>query len=137
MEIALVHPETRTKWLGRGLTALPVLFLTFDSVIKLLEIQPVVESFTELGWSPALARGIGALELVCLVTYLIPRTSLLGAVLLTGFLGGAIATHVRVGDPLFSHVLFPAYVALMLWAGLVLRNERVRSLFAGPKGEAT
>jgi hypothetical protein len=72
---------------------------------------------------------IGTLELVCLLTYVIPRTSALGALLLTGFLGGAISTHLRVGDPLFSHTLFPLYVACLLWAGLVLRDERVRTLF--------
>jgi hypothetical protein len=115
-------------WAGRAITALPVLFLLFDGVIKLLNITPVAESFTRLGYRPSVAVGIGIVELACIVIYLMPRTSVLGAILVTGYLGGAIATHLRVGDPLFTHVLFPLYVALPLWAGLWLRNERVRAL---------
>jgi DoxX-like family len=115
-------------WTGRTLSALAVLFLLFDGVIKLMNIAPVAESFTRLGYPVSVARGIGILELICLVIYLIPRTSALGAVLLTGFLGGAIATHVRVGDPLFSHVLFPTYIGLLIWGGLFLREGRLRAL---------
>jgi hypothetical protein len=115
-------------WAGRAISALPVLFLLFDGAIKLMNIQPVVESFTKLGYNPRIATTIGILELICVVIYLIPRTSLLGAILLTGYLGGAIATHLRVGDPLFSHVLFPIYIAVPVWGGLLLRNERVRTL---------
>ena len=111
---------------GRLLTGLSVLFLIFDGVIKLLNIAPVVESFTRLGYSVDIATAIGTLELLCLAVYLVPRTAPLGAVLLTGYLGGAIATHVRVGDPLFSHVLFPIYIAALLWSGLYLRDIRVR-----------
>ena len=110
-------------WTGRLLSALAVLFLLFDSVIKLMRIAPVVESFTRLGLPVDLAVGIGLLELVCLVVYLIPRTSIPGAILLTGFLGGAVLTHVRVGDPLFSHVLFPVYIGALIWGGLFLRNR--------------
>ncbi len=118
---------SKTKlWAGRIISALPVLFLLFDSVIKLMEIAPVKESFTQLGYPVSLARGIGILELVCVAVYVIPRTSVLGAILLTGYLGGAVATHVRVGDPLFSHVLFPTYVGVLLWFGLYLREERLR-----------
>jgi hypothetical protein len=111
------------------MTAVPVLFLLFDSVIKLMQIGPVVESFSQLGYPVSLALGIGILELVCLALYVIPRTSMLGAILLTGYLGGAVATHVRVGSPLFSHVLFPIYVAVLIWGGLVLRDDRLRGLF--------
>lgn len=132
---ALAHstPDTtRTaKWryrVGIGLSALPVLFLLFDSVIKLLEIQPVLESFAQLGYPDSLARGLGLLELACLALYLVPRTAILGAVVLTGFLGGAIATHLRVGDPFFSHVLFPVYVAVLVWGGLLLRDDTLRAL---------
>ncbi len=110
------------------MTALPVLFLLFDSVIKLMQITPVVESFNQLGYPASLAPAIGILELVCIALYVIPRTSILGAILLTGYLGGAVATHVRVGSPLFSHVLFPIYVAVLIWGGLVLRDERLRGL---------
>ncbi len=118
---------TKKLWAGRIVTAIPVLFLLFDGVIKLLNIAPVAESFARLGYPHDLAVGIGILELACLTLYLIPRTSVVGAVLLTGFLGGAIATHVRVGDPLLSHVLFPSYVGAMIWGGLLLRDDRLRS----------
>ena len=113
---------------GVVLTVVQVLFLVFDSVIKFSGLPIVSQSMTELGYPVEAAIGIGVLELVCLAVYLIPRTSVLGAVLLTGYLGGAIATHVRVGNPLFSHVLFPTYVAAFLWAGLFLREQRLRVL---------
>ena len=113
---------------GALVTALPVLFLLFDSAIKLAGIQPVVDSFVQLGWPADLAFGLGALELVCIALYLTPRTSVLGAVLLTGYLGGAIATHARIESPLLTHTLFPVYVALLLWAGLFLREPRLRQL---------
>jgi hypothetical protein len=125
------HPAASSNgrlWAARIASALAVLFLLFDSVIKLVKIAPVVESFARLGYPDNLARGIGTLELVCIAVYLIPRTSVFGAVLLTGFLGGAIATHVRVGDPLVSHVLFPVYVATLIWGGLWLRDDRLRAL---------
>jgi hypothetical protein len=135
MEAALIDSRTETlassKFRYRAgvvLSALPVLFLSFDSVIKLIKIAPVVESFAQLGYPDALARGLGALELACLAVFLIPRTAVMGAILLTGFLGGAISTHVRIGDPLFSHTLFPVYVALMLWGGLYLRSDALRAL---------
>jgi DoxX-like family len=127
-ETTAVPTSKKKFWAGVLLSALAVLFLLFDSVIKLLKIAAVVESFARLGYPDDLARGIGTLELVCLVLYLVPRTSVLGAILLTGFLGGAVSTHVRVGDPLLSHVLFPIYVGLLLWGGLYLREERLRAL---------
>jgi len=120
--------NTKTIWAGRILTALPVAFLLFDGSIKLMRLAPVSEAFSRLGYPESQAVGIGILELACLAVYLIPRTSRFGAVLLTGFLGGAISTHVRIGDPLFSHVLFPVYVGAMIWAGLWLRDERLRAL---------
>jgi hypothetical protein len=110
------------------MTALPVLFLLFDSVIKLIRIDPVAQSFTQLGYPVHLAVAIGVIELVCLAAYVVPRSSVLGAILLTGYLGGAVATHVRVGSPLWSHVLFPIYVAALLWGGLYLREGRLRAL---------
>jgi hypothetical protein len=118
----------RLSWAGRIISALPILFLLFDSAIKFTNIQPVVDSFTQLGYLPSIAVAIGLLELACIVVYVVPRTSIFGAILLTGYLGGAIATHVRVGNPLFSHVLFPIYVAAPLWGGLLLRDERLRAL---------
>lgn len=96
--------------------------------MKLWKPAPVLESFARLGYPEGVATGIGILELVCLAVYVIPRTSVLGAILLTGYLGGAVATHVRIGDPLFTHVLFPTYVGLLLWVGLFLRDARLRSL---------
>src|SRR5262245_19049662 len=113
---------------GRIITTLPVLFLLFDCTIHLLNIVPVVEAFERLGYPTSIGRAIGILESICLVLYLVPRTAILGAILLTGFLGGAIATHVRVGDPLFSHVLFPVFVGVLLWLGLFLRESRLRDL---------
>ena len=104
------------------------MFLLFDCVVKLVKIQPVVESFAQLGYPDSLARGIGLLELACLALYVVPRTAVLGAILLTGFLGGAISTHLRIGDPLFSHVLFPAYVGILVWSGLFLRDDTLRAL---------
>jgi hypothetical protein len=91
-------------------------------------IDPVVESFGRLGYPVSVSVGIGLLELVCLVLYVIPRTSVLGAILLTGYLGGAVATHVRVGSPMLTHVLFPIYVAALVWGGLFLREARLRAL---------
>jgi len=113
---------------GYVLTGLVAAFLTFDTVMKLLQIAPAVQGTTELGYPAGTVVVIGAIELVCLVLYLIPPTSVLGALLLTGYLGGAIATHVRVGSPLPTHTLFPIYVALMVWGGLYLRESRLRDL---------
>jgi hypothetical protein len=115
-------------WAGRTLTALPVLFLLFDGVIKLLNLTPVAESFLRLGYRESVAGAIGVLELLCLAAYVVPRTSVLGAILLTAFLGGATATHLRVGDPLLTHVFFPVYVGLMVWGGLFLREGRLPAL---------
>ena len=117
------HVSKKRLWAGRILSGLAVLFLLFDSVIKLTHIAPVVESFTRLGIPLDLAPWIGTLELVCLAVYLVPRTAIPGAILLTGFLGGAVLTHVRVGDPLFSHVLFPTYIGALIWGGLFLRDR--------------
>lgn len=113
---------------GRGLSALAVLFLLFDSMGKLLEVQPVVAGATHLGYPASTVFPLGVILLLCVVAYAIPSTSTLGAVLLTGYLGGAIATHVRVENPLFSHTLFPIYVALFVWGGLFLRDARLRAL---------
>src|SRR5689334_24229128 len=111
---------------GRVLSALAVAFLIFDAGIKFSGVPAVAESMAQVGWPLSATTGIAILELICLALYLIPRTSVLGVVLLTGYLGGAIATHVRVGNPLFSHVLFPVYIAALVWAGLYLRNRILR-----------
>ena len=111
------------------MSILAVLFLIFDGVIHIMKIAPVVQGFTDLGYSPSLAIPLGIIELVCLLLYLMPRTSVLGAVLLTGYLGGAVATNLRVGAPLVSNTLFPIYVAVFLWGGLYLRDNALRALF--------
>ncbi|NUO47948.1 MAG: DoxX family protein [Polyangiaceae bacterium] len=117
-----------SRWAGRVLLGLPALFLTFDSVIKLLGHPAVAESSIQLGLPPDLAPRIGVVELACVVLLLIPRTALVGAVLLTGHLGGAVLAHARVGDPLLSHTLFPIYVGAMVWAGLYLLDDGLRGL---------
>ncbi len=114
--------------IGWTMTALVGAFMAFDASIKLLVIRPVVDSFQQMGFPVSLARGLGVLELVILVLYLTPRTAVLGAVLLTGLLGGAVASHLRLLDPLFSHVLFGVYVGVLAWGGLYLRDEQVRLL---------
>jgi DoxX-like family len=115
-------------WTGRGISAFLALFLVFDSVIKFIKPAPVVEAFAHLGLPASLSVGIGILLLACTAVYLIPNTSVLGAILLTGYLGGAVAIHLRAGDPLFSHVLFPVYMGVLLWAGIFLRDDRLRAL---------
>ncbi len=119
--------STPQRWIGRVLTGLVTLFLLFDGVTKVMRHPMSVEGTVSLGYPDSSVVPIGVLVLVGLGLYLIPRTSVLGAIWLTGFLGGAIATHVRLGNPLFSHTLFPVYVAAMLWAGLALRTPRVRA----------
>jgi hypothetical protein len=115
----------RRLWIGRVLSWIAVAFLLFDSSGKLLEVPPVIEGTVQLGYPPDIVFDLGVTLLSCVVTYMIPRTSPLGAVLLTAYLGGAVATHVRVGSPLFTHVLFPTYVAALLWCGLMLRDARL------------
>lgn len=117
----------RTTWTGRVIGGLAVAFLIFDSAGKLLEVQPVIDGTRQLGYSPDVVFGLGVTLLCCVLAYLVPRTSVLGALLLTGYLGGAVATHVRVGSPLFTHILFPTYVAALLWGGLILRDARLRA----------
>jgi len=115
---------------GTIMSGLIVAFLVFDGAIKLVPIAPVTETMTALGYSgnPMLARGLGVVTLLCALLYAIPRTSVLGAILLTGLLGGAIATHLRVGSPIFSHLLFGVYLGLIAWGGLYLRYEAVRKM---------
>ena len=115
----------RTGWVLTGFVAL---FLAFDTILKLLQLAPAVDATVALGYPAGTVFAIGVIELIALVLYLVPRTSVLGAVVLTGYLGGAIATHVRAGSPLPSHTLFPSYVALLVWGGLYLRDGRVREL---------
>ncbi|NUO62635.1 MAG: DoxX family protein [Gemmatimonadaceae bacterium] len=121
-------PSRAARWTGRVLSAIAVLFLTFDAAIKLAGAREAIEGTTQLGWQPHHLPILGAIQVVCLVVYLVPRTAPLGAILWTGYLGGAIATHLRLDNPLFTHILFPIYVAALLWGGLYLRDPRVRAL---------
>lgn len=117
-----------TLWAGRIFTGLAVVFLTADVVVKLVGARAAMEGTTQLGYPASLVLPIGIIGAACLVLYVIPRTAPLGAILWTGYLGGAIASQMRVGNPLFSHVLFPIYIAAIIWGGLYLRDERVRAL---------
>jgi hypothetical protein len=116
-------------WTGRVLTALFVLFMLMDISIKLIQLPVVEETMKALGWPPGWGLPIGVMELALLALYLIPRTALLGAVLLTGLFGATVATHLRLGNPLFSHVLFGVYLALFAWGGLWLRDASLRAVF--------
>ena len=118
----------RTVTIGRVLSALAILFLVVDVGIKLVQLPIVGETMRELGYAPELGLTIGIIELVCLVLYVVPRTAVLGAILWTAVLGGAVATHLRVDSPLFSHVLFGVYLGLFMWGGLYLRNSQLREL---------
>jgi DoxX-like family len=118
----------KAVWTGRVLSGLAVLFLLFDAGVKVLQHPMAVQGTVELGYPQGVLLTLGIVQLVCLALYLIPRTAVLGAILWTGYLGGAVATHVRIGHPLFSHVLFPVYVAALLWVGLWLRDERIRTV---------
>lgn len=117
-------------WAGRALTGLFALFMLGASIAPKLAGMPVAEeTLAGLGWPAGYALMIGVIELACLVLYLVPRTSLLGAVLMTGLLGGAMATQIRVENPLFSHILFSLYLGLFMWGGLWLRDARLRAGF--------
>ena len=113
---------------GLVLLGIAILFLTFDTVVKLMAGPMAVAGTLELGWPASVIRPLGVVCAVLLILLVIPRTAPLGALLWTGYLGGAVATHVRVGNPLFSHMLFPVYIAILIWAGLYLRDLRVRTL---------
>jgi ABC-type transport system involved in cytochrome c biogenesis permease component len=115
-------------WTGRILSGLLGLLLLADSVGKFVKPAAVVEGTVRLGYHESIILPLGIVLFACTVLYLMPRTSLLGAILLTGYLGGAVATHARVGDPLFSHILFPVYLGVMIWGGLFLRDDRLRAL---------
>ena len=115
-------------WCGRILSGAMVAFLLMDGIMHMTRIAPVVEAFARLSFPVDLAVTLGILELACVALYVYPRTSVLGAILLTGYLGGAVAIHLRAGSPLLAETLFPAYVGILLWAGLYLRESRLRAL---------
>jgi DoxX-like family len=115
----------KALWTGRIITGWVVLFMLFDGVVKVIKLAPAMEGTGRLGYPLSLVVPIGIVELLCVIAYVIPRTSILGAILLTGYLGGATATQVRVEDPWF---LFPVGVGVLVWVGLLLRDARLRSL---------
>jgi hypothetical protein len=121
-------------WSGRVISGLVVLFLLLDGAIKLIPLDVVVETSVQLGIPTHHARMLGILTLAGTLLYAFPRTAVLGAILLTGYLGGAVATHVRVGSPLFSHVLFGVYLGILVWGGLYLRDQRIRALIPWRRG---
>jgi len=124
--------SVRSRRVGQILSAIPALFLAFDAGVKLVHPAFVAEASARIGFPDDLAGPLGVILLACLALYLVPRTAVLGATLLTAYLGGAVAIHARIGDPLLSHTLFPVYVAVMLWGGLFLRDARVRAAI-GPR----
>jgi hypothetical protein len=123
-----MNTSSRLSLVGRAVSALAIVFLTFDVAIKLVQLPVVGETLAQLGYAPELGLTIGLVELVCLVLYVVPRTAVLGAILWTAVLGGGIASHLRVDSPLFSHILFGVYLGLFVWGGLYLRSARLREL---------
>jgi len=117
-------------WTGRIISGLAVIFLLFDSITKIMQVPAVLKASANLGYGPNSILAIGIILLACVVIYVIPRTSILGAVLLTGYLGGAVDANLRAGTPLFSNMLFPVYFGILVWAGLYLRNRRVWDFFS-------
>ena len=138
---SLLRAEPRSRWVyanvpgskvgrraGAIMTGLAIVFLLFDSVGKLIPVTAAVQASIDLGYPESAVRPIGLILLVCLILYAIPATSVLGAILLTGYLGGAVATQFRVGNPLLTHTLFPFYIGALIWGGLLLREDRLRAL---------
>ena len=124
----LPRASNKLLWTGRILSILTVLFMVFDSVGHLLKPAPVVQAFSQLDFPLRLSLCLGILQLSCLVIYVIPRTAVLGAILLTGYLGGAVAIHMRVGNPVFE-CIFPIIIGIFFWTGLVLRDPQLRTIF--------
>jgi len=118
----------RRLWTGRALSCVAVLFMLFDTVIHAMKPPAVVQGLSELGFPLSAAIPLSTIEFTCIVLYVIPRTSPLGAILLRGYLGGAVAVQVRIGAPLFTNVLAPEYIVLLLWGGLYMRDERVHAI---------
>jgi hypothetical protein len=129
MTVAIETTPSKTRlYTGYVLSTLAILFLVMDACMKFTTNPQVIAAQTQLGWPSRLSPAIGILALICTALYAIPATSVLGALLLTGYLGGAIALHLRVDNPLFSHTLFPIYIALFLWGGIWLRNATLREV---------
>lgn len=124
-------PETTRNWMrraGYGLSALVILFMLMDATMKLLQLPIVMETTAQIGWPATSVVPLAIILLICTALYAYPPTAVLGAVLLTAYVGGAVATHARIGSPVFSHMLFGVYLGAMLWGGLYLRDDRLRAL---------
>ena len=132
MDASTTTPGRAASRAGWALSGLVILFFILDGVMKFVMPAPVIETTAALGWptDPATLYTLGTLVLAPTLLYAIPRTALLGAILLTAYLGGAVATHARIGNPLFSHTLFGVYLGVFLWGGLWLRDPRIRALLA-------
>ena len=115
-------------WTGRIMSGLVIAFMLLDGAMKLVPLDVVVTTSEQMGIPGSLARTLGVIGFICTLLYAVPRTSVLGAILLTGYLGGAIASHLRLGDPIFTHTLFGLYLGLLAWGGLYLRDARLRAL---------
>jgi DoxX-like family len=128
------YTKSKTSiWIGRVLSGLAIAFLLFDAISKFFmdKLPPeALKAGEVLQWPIELMPTVGTILLICTLLYIIPRTSIIGAVLLTGYLGGAVASHVRVSNPIFSATLFPVYVAVFVWLGLYLRDQRAKALLA-------
>jgi hypothetical protein len=123
-----VAVSKKKLWAGRIISAVPILFLLIDGIMKVVKPPIVVNATVQLGYAETVIVPLGILLVTCTVLHMIPPTSVLGAILLTGYLGGAVATNVRVGTPLFGYILFPVYLGILIWLGLYLRDERLRAL---------
>jgi hypothetical protein len=131
--LAQTPVSRKTVWVARIMSALPVLMLLVSAAMKFIKPAAVVEGFAHMGYRESLAFGLGILELTCTVLYVIPRTSVLGAILLTGYLGGAVATHLRIGEQFIT----PAILGVLLWGGLFLRDPRLRALIPVRKDQVS
>ncbi len=126
--IDTASPSKSRLWTGRVLSTLAILFLLFDGIMKLVRPLPVTQAMTKLGFPQNLSVPIGVVLLICTALYALPRTSVFGAVLLTGYLGGAVVSQMRINAPLLGNTLFPVYFAVLMWAGLYVRDSRLAAL---------
>ena len=133
--VTTIAPSKARLWTGRVMAGIVILFMLMDSIFKFVTNETVVEGTTSLGFQVHHLPIMGTLGLLSIILYIIPRTEFLGAILLTGYWGGAIATHVRLDNPLFSHVLFPVYLGLLAWGALYLKSEKLRELMMGKRDE--
>jgi len=122
------RPSNTALWIGRIMSGLVVAFMLLDGAMKLVPLDVVVTTSEQMGIPGSLARTLGIIGLICTVLYAVPRTSVLGAILLSGYLGGAMASHLRLGDPILTHTLYGLYLGLLAWGGLYLRDRRLRAL---------